>query len=93
MAITEPMCQEGPIFNPPKPTPHHSRGDKNRMTVGIEPWGQTSMVPLTINPIYTLYTYPKDPFVCPKSPGFPLQSYSEDGIHTINPTLGRGLDS
>ena len=34
---------------------------------------------------------PKDPFVCPK--GFPLQSYSVDGIETINPTLGRGLDS
>ncbi len=27
------------------------------------------------------------------SPGFLLQSYSGDGIETINPTLGRGLDS
>ena len=25
--------------------------------------------------------------------GFPLQSYSVDGIQTINPTLGMGLDS
>ena len=27
----------------------------------------------------------KDPFVCPKNPGLPLQSYSRDGIKTINP--------
>ena len=25
--------------------------------------------------------------------GFPLQSYSRDGIKTINPTLGKGLDA
>ena len=24
--------------------------------------------------------------VCPKDPGFPLQSYSRDGIGTMNPT-------
>ena len=35
----------------------------------------------------------KDPFVCPKNPGLPLYSYSEDGIGTLNPILGRGLDS
>ena len=32
----------------------------------------------------------KDPFVCPKK-GI-IQSYSGDGIWTINPTLGRSLD-
>ena len=30
--------------------------------------------------------------VCPQK-GIPLLSYSGDGIETINPTLGRGLDS
>ena len=28
--------------------------------------------------------------VCPKDPGFPLQSYSRDGIGTMNPTNFRG---
>ena len=31
--------------------------------------------------------------VCPKNPGLPLHSYSKDGIGTLNPILGRGLDS
>ncbi len=32
--------------------------------------------------------------VCPKSPGLgPLHSYSKDGIGTLSPILGRGLDS
>ena len=34
---------------------------------------------------------PKDPFVCPKK-GISLTTYSGDGIQTINPTLGMGLD-
>ena len=37
---------------------------------------------------------PKDPFVCPKEGITPsLHSYSRDGIETLNPILGRGLDS
>ena len=31
--------------------------------------------------------------ICPWISGFPLYSYSGDGIETINPTLGKGLDS
>ena len=30
--------------------------------------------------------------ICPKISGFPLYFYSRDGIETINPTLGRGMD-
>ena len=36
---------------------------------------------------------PKDPFVCPKEGITPIHSYSRDGIETLNPILGRGLDS
>ena len=37
---------------------------------------------------------PKGPFVCPKK-GFPLQSFSEDGMFrpSILQIFGRGLDS
>ena len=37
--------------------------------------------------------FPKDPFVCSFRKGFPLSSFSGDGIQTINPTLGRRLES
>jgi len=30
--------------------------------------------------------------VFPKNPGFPLWSYFKDGIGTLNPNLGRGID-
>ena len=39
------------------------------------------------------FPVPKDPFVCPKDPGLTLESYCGDGIETINPILGRGLDA
>ena len=42
-----------------------------------------------------MFFFPKDPgMVCPiLRKGFPIQSYSRDGIKTINPTLGKGLNS
>ena len=38
------------------------------------------------------YNIPKDPDMSYEK-GFPLYSYSGDGIQTINPTLGKRLDS
>ena len=35
---------------------------------------------------------PKDPFLCPFWKGLTLQSYCGDGIGTIKPTLGKGMD-
>ena len=38
--------------------------------------------------------FPKDPFVCPKQGiGPPTFLFFLDGIGTLNPILGRGLDS
>ena len=36
---------------------------------------------------------PKDPFVCPKEGITPTFLWPVDGIETLNPILGRGLDS
>ena len=36
---------------------------------------------------------PKNPFVCPKEGITPTFLFFSDGIVTLNPILGRGLDS
>ena len=58
--------------------------------------GVTSPGPLDVSRFNNVkFFFPKDPLVCPKNPGFPRSNPMTWGwdVSTINPTLGKGLDS